>query len=138
MFLSAANIALATWLSLASQLSLLILFFRSLRSTLLQGLVLQPQGPSAPEVVKAALAQGLLLYSDYEDWRAGELPRLEARLQGSGARCTCPAAVRNTRHAPTSPPTSGSAAARHSPCGNAACYRGSRLPPCLQLRQCVE
>lgn len=35
-----ADIALATWLSLASQLLLLILFFRSLRRTLVQGLVL--------------------------------------------------------------------------------------------------
>lgn len=34
------DIALATWLSLASQLLLLILFFRSLRRTLIEGLVL--------------------------------------------------------------------------------------------------
>ncbi len=34
------DIALATWLSLASQMLLLILFFRSLRRTLVQGLVL--------------------------------------------------------------------------------------------------
>lgn len=35
-----ADIALATWLSLASQLLLLIFFFRSLKRTLIQGLVL--------------------------------------------------------------------------------------------------
>ena len=36
------------------------------------------------EPLDLLLAQGLLLYTDYEDWRAGELPRLEERLQGPG------------------------------------------------------
>ena len=49
------------------------------------------------EPLDLLLAQGLLLYSDYEDWRAGELPRLEDRLQGPGAEALLEQAERYAR-----------------------------------------
>ncbi len=49
------------------------------------------------EPLDLLLAQGLLLYTDYEDWRAGELPRLEERLQGPGVKALLEQAGRYAR-----------------------------------------
>jgi hypothetical protein len=52
---------------------------------------------SAYEPLDLLLAQGLLLYTDYEDWRAGNPPRLEERLRGPGAEALLEQAGRYAR-----------------------------------------